>query len=311
MWAAEKRCFEDFEAAVEDLNCAEIWHEYLAFLVTRSGRGTDAGDVLLLDSTPTDVYSDERREKLTSAFEHGHRLRTLSSDTYLLYVGYLVDTKKQSEAVVLLKECSQFVVCRKIRLKLLELASRDVSALDSETVGKIILDLQPCVADMGKEERLCFWQSWARYAEAVGSKDLMMRGLRLAKRHSVGAVANFVRPLLDLECGRDVVAGFGVFKNRLLPACGGCIEVFSEMLARLKNAERLNPSLLRDCFESSESYYGKSSVEFWLKYVSFAIRYQIADVASLHWKAMKTLDSELVAEFSEGYTILQAKRSLV
>lgn len=309
MWTAEKRCWEDFEVAVEELGSPEMWHEYLRFLISRAGMCKKCDDDLMLDSSPMAANADERCGKLTSVFERGYKSRALCSGSYLQYIKYLISSKEDDKAIELLEECSKFMQCRLIKLKLLELVADNVNAVKEELANNIIAELRECVSDMSDDEVNMFWISYSNYASLIKSTELLWQGLKDAKTHRCPHVPKFAIPILELECSRDIEAGFGVYKNRLLSACPNSYELFDKMLARLKGASLTNQNNVLSCFEISVDYFGKCSPQFWLEYISFVMEFDHGKVTSLHWKAMKTLESKYVTEFSESYAILQAKPS--
>lgn len=309
MWAAEKRCWEDFEVAVKELGSPEMWHEYLRFLISRASMCKKCDDdLMMLDSSPMVAHADDRRGKLMSVFERGHKSRVLRSGSYLQYIKYLISTNGHDKAVALLEECSEFMQCRAIKLQLLELATDKVTVVKEGLADSILSALRECISDMDGDEEKSFWASYSTYARLTKSNELLWQGLKDAKAHRSASVSKFAMYILELECSRDIDAGFGVYKNRLLSACPNSYELFDTMLTRLKDASSSRHKVF-SCCETSVDYFGKCSPRFWLEYITVAMEYDHVRVTSLYWKAMKTLDSKHVTEFSESYALLQVKRS--
>lgn len=309
MWAAEKRCWEDFEVALKELSSSEMWHEYLRFLISRASLCKSCDDDLSLESSPMAANAKERLEKLATVFERGHKSKVLQPGSYLQYIKYLISTKEHDEAIRLLEECSEFMHCKAVKLKLLELITDNVTGIKEELASKIINELKEYVSDLTDDEANMFWILYSTYARSTKSVEILWQGLKDAKMYRSRHVSKFAISVLELECDRDIEAGFGVYRNRLLSACPDSYELFDTMLTKLKEVSTNNQSKILSCFEISMDYFGKGSPKFWQEYVTFAMDFDRGKVTSIYWKAMKNLDSKYVTEFSESYAILQAKQS--
>ncbi|KAK2154428.1 hypothetical protein LSH36_269g09029 [Paralvinella palmiformis] len=86
------------------------------------------------------------------------------------------------------------------------------------------------------------------------------------------------------------------------------IEFFQTYISLEKSQAKPSIKRIKQTYEDAVQHYGSNSVELWLDYIKMEMTHpkgKPQEAGQIHWRAMKTLNGELIEKFVTLYTLLQ------
>lgn len=313
-WTAEKKCWEDFESAITEVNTSEMWKEYMMFLHERINEMSENGNVfevtnhsLRSASKHKETITDKRIQQFLSVADRGYKCNVLDSECYLIYANRLVLLGRTNDAIKLLHEYNkQTDSFYNIKLRLLELLTDNGNELDGNgNIKKFIEDLSESSSCMSQEQEKKFWTLWFEYAKGTNDEEYALKAVEVSEI-SKSSQTNMLKSLyiewyVTLHSAENVVE---LYKQKLCTLTPPSLELIRTVIDILLSSETENKKSIISCYEDAVNSFGYEHPSIWLEYISYILKVDPLKVGKIHWRAMKNLKPVLVEEFISRYTLL-------
>ncbi|XP_039251990.2 U3 small nucleolar RNA-associated protein 6 homolog [Styela clava] len=317
-WAAEKKCWEDFDSALIEVNNSEMWKEYITFLYERINDSTnnDKGKFeitnhTLRSSSKQRSVSDERIQHFISVSERGHKSKMLDDDCYLLYANQLAFLGRELEAIKILHACVEEPDCAfAIKLRLLEMlvANEKISFEQNIDIKQFFRKLSKLISSMSQEEQDVFWTLWFDYAKKKNDEEFVLKAVEISETLK-SSQSNRIKSLyIEWSVSRHGVENImEIYEKKLCALCSPSLDLIKTVIKVLESSENQYVESITACYEDAVKNFGLEYPTVWLDYISHILKIDPVKVGKIHWRAMKTLKPDLVEEFVSGYTLIHAK----
>ncbi|XP_062447816.1 U3 small nucleolar RNA-associated protein 6 homolog [Rhea pennata] len=288
----EERCCAVFEEAVTAVPTEDIWKCYITFCLERYNRKTNSEEL-----------KQKRLERTLSAFSKAHESTLLPEGLYKQWLQLLLESSLCEKAVEVAeaatKRFSLSVEIWQMRLQvLIQLKSDDVTQCFEEALKH-----------MKSKGTLPLWTLWVEWSEGTNSKEdteaLYQRSLRAtASAESVTMKEKYLDWAYRNGGYKKVKRVFtSLHENRPFS-----LDFFRKMIEIEKEQESCKMLHLREYYERALREFGSTNSDLWLDYIKEELNHpqgKPENCGSIHWRAMKMLQGDLVENFVSKYTLLQ------
>ncbi|NWH64187.1 UTP6 protein, partial [Geococcyx californianus] len=292
MTQREERCCVVFEEAVRAVPTEDMWKYYITFCLERYNRKTNSEEL-----------KQKRLERILGVFNKAHESNLLLEAFYKQWLQLLLECslfeKAMEVAEAATKRFSQSVEMWQMRLQvLIQLKSGDVAQCFEEAVKH-----------MKSKGTLPLWTLWVEWSEGTNSKEdtdaLYQRSLRATTPVESVTMKEKYLDWTYRSCGYKKVKRLftSLCENRPFS-----LDFFRKMIQIEKEQESCKMLHLREYYERALREFGSTGSDLWLDYIKEELSHpqgKPENCGSIHWRAMKMLQGELVEDFISKYTLLQ------
>ncbi|KAM6245301.1 U3 small nucleolar RNA-associated protein 6 homolog isoform 2-T2 [Porphyrio hochstetteri] len=292
MTQREERCCAVFEEAVRAVSSEDMWKCYIAFCLERCNRKTNSEEL-----------KQKRLERTLSVFSKAHESSLLPEALYKQWLQLLLESSLFEQAAEVAeaatKRFSQSVEAWQMRLQvLIQLKSDDVSQCFEEAIKHV--KAQGTVA---------LWTLWVEWSESTSSKEeteaLYQRSLHAT---TPAESVTMKEKYLDWTYRNK---GYKKVRRVFTSLCENrpfSLDFFRKMIQIEKEQESCKMFHLREYYERALREFGSTNSDLWLDYIKEELNHpqgKPENCGSIHWRAMKMLQGDLVEDFVSKYTLLQ------
>ncbi|KAM9371151.1 U3 small nucleolar RNA-associated protein 6 homolog [Phaethornis superciliosus] len=292
MTQREERCCAVFEEAVRAVPTEDMWKCYITFCLERCNRKTNS-----------DKLKQKRLERTLSVFSKAHESTLLPEALYKQWLQLLLESllfEKAAEVVeAATKRFSLSVEMWQMRLQvLIQLKSDNVTQCFEEAIKHL-----------KSKGTLPLWTLWVEWSEGTNSKEdteaLYQRSLcATTPAESVTMKEKYLDWTYRSGGYKKVKRLFtSLCENRPLS-----LDFFRKMIQIEKEQESCKMLHLREYYERALREFGSTDSDLWVDYVKEELSHphgKPENCGSIHWRAMKMLEGDLVEDFVSKYTLLQ------
>ncbi|NXT01177.1 UTP6 protein, partial [Jacana jacana] len=288
----EERCSAVFEEAVRAVPTEDMWKYYITFCVERYNRKTNS-----------EGLKQKRLERTRSVFNKAHESSLLPEALYKQWLQLLLESNLLEKAVEVAeaatKRFSLSVETWQMRLQvLIQLKSDDVSQCFEEAIKRV-----------KSKGTLPLWTLWVEWSEGTRSKEdteaLYQRSLcAITHAESVTMKEKYLDWTYRTGGYKKVRRVF----NSLCENRPFSLDFFRKMIQIEKEQESCKMLHLREYYERALREFGSTDSDLWLDYIKEELSHpqgKPENCGSIHWRAMKMLQGDLVEDFVSKYTLLQ------
>ncbi|NWW79089.1 UTP6 protein, partial [Climacteris rufus] len=288
----EERCCAVFDEAVGAVPTEGMWKCYITFCLERYNRKTNSEEL-----------KQKRLERTLSVFSKAHESNLLPEALYKQWLQLLLDFNLSDKAVEVAeaatKHFSLSVEMWQLRLQvLIQLKRDDVTQCFEEAIKHV-----------KSKGTLPLWILWVQWSEGTNSKEdteaLYQRSLRATTPPESVTMKEMY---LDWTYRNG---GYKKVKRLFSSLCENrpfSLDFFRKMIQIEKEQESCKMLHLREYYERALREFGSTNTDLWLDYIKEELSHpqgKAENCGSIHWRAMKMLQGELVEDFISKYTLLQ------
>ncbi|NXD41651.1 UTP6 protein, partial [Copsychus sechellarum] len=288
----EERCCAVFDEAVRAVPTENMWKCYITFCLERYNRKTNSAEL-----------KQKRLERTLSVFSKAHESSLLSEALYKQWLQLLLDSNLSEKAVEVAEAAtrhfSQSVEIWQMRLQvLIQLKRDDVTQCFEEAIKHV-----------KSKGTLPLWTLWVEWSEGMNSKEdteaLYQRSL-----HATTPTESVTMKEMYLDWTYRN-RGYKKVKRLFTSLCENrpfSLDFFRKMIQIEKEQESCRMLHLREYYERALREFGSTNTDFWLEYIKEELSHpqgKPENCGSIHWRAMKMLQGDLVEDFVSKYTLLQ------
>ncbi|NXX05434.1 UTP6 protein, partial [Larus smithsonianus] len=292
MTQREERCSAVFEEAVKAVPTEDMWKYYITFCLERYNRKTNSEEL-----------KQKRLERTLSVFNKAHESSLLPEALYKQWLQLLLEStlfeKATEVAEAATKRFSLSVETWQMRLQvLIQLKSDDVTQCFEEAVKHV-----------KSKGTLPIWTLWVEWSEGTKSKEdteaVYQRSLH-ATTHAESVTMK--EKYLDWTYRNS---GYKKVRRVFTSLCENrpfSLDFFRKMIQIEKEQESCKMLHLREYYERALREFGSTDSDLWLDYIKEELSHpqgKPENCGSIHWRAMKMLQGDLVEDFVSKYTLLQ------
>ncbi|XP_027547674.1 U3 small nucleolar RNA-associated protein 6 homolog [Neopelma chrysocephalum] len=288
----EERCCAVFDEAVGALPTEDMWKCYITFCLERYNRKTNSEEL-----------KQKRLERTLSVFNKAHESNLLPEALYKQWLQLLLESNLSEKAVEVAEAATRrfslSVDTWQTRLQvLIQLKREDVTQCFEEAIKH-----------MKSQGTLALWTLWVEWSEGANSKEdteaLYQRSLRAT---TPAESVTMKEMYLDWTYRSG---GYKKVKKVFTSLCENrpfSLDFFRKMIQIEKEQESCKMLHLREYYERALREFGSTDTDLWLDYVKEELSHpqgKPENCGSIHWRAMKMLQGDLVEDFVSKYTLLQ------
>ncbi|XP_054077880.1 U3 small nucleolar RNA-associated protein 6 homolog isoform X4 [Rissa tridactyla] len=292
MTQREERCSAVFEEAVKAVPTEDMWKYYITFCLERYNRKTNSEEL-----------KQKRLERTLSVFNKAHESSLLPEALYKQWLQLLLEStlfeKATEVAEAATKRFSLSVEMWQMRLQvLIQLKSDDVTQCFEEAIKHV-----------KSKGTLPIWTLWVEWSEGMKSKEdteaVYQRSLH-ATTHAESVTMK--EKYLDWTYRNS---GYKKVRRVFTSLCENrpfSLDFFRKMIQIEKEQESCKMLHLREYYERALREFGSTDSDLWLDYIKEELSHpqgKPENCGSIHWRAMKMLQGDLVEDFVSKYTLLQ------
>ncbi|NWX70394.1 UTP6 protein, partial [Alca torda] len=292
MTQREERCSAVFEEAVKAVPTEDMWKYYITFCLERYNRKTNSEEL-----------KQKRLERTLSAFNKAHESSLLPEALYKQWLQLLLESnffeKATEVAEAATKHFSLSVEMWQMRLQvLIQLKSDDVTQCFEEAIKHV-----------KSKGTLPIWTLWVEWSEGTKSKEdteaVYQRSLHTTT-HAESVTMK--EKYLDWTYRNS---GYKKVRRVFTSLCENrpfSLDFFRKMIQIEKEQESCKMLHLREYYERALRDFGSTDSDLWLDYIKEELSHpqgKPENCRSIHWRAMKMLQGDLVEDFVSKYTLLQ------
>ncbi|NWZ64141.1 UTP6 protein, partial [Acrocephalus arundinaceus] len=288
----EERCCAVFDEAVRTVPTEDMWKCYITFCLERYNRKTNSEEL-----------KQKRLERTLSVFRQAHESSLLSEALYKQWLQLLLDSNLSEKAVEVAEAAtrhfSQSAEMWQMRLQvLIQLKRDDVTQYFEEAMKHV-----------ESKGTLPLWTLWVEWSEGTNSKEdteaLYQRSLHATMPAESVTMKEMYLDWTYRNCGYKKVKRLftSLCENRPFS-----LDFFRKMIQIEKEQESCKMLHLREYYERALREFGSTNTDLWLDYIKEELSHpqgKPQNCGSIHWRAMKMLQGDLVEDFVSKYTLLQ------
>ncbi|XP_068065791.1 U3 small nucleolar RNA-associated protein 6 homolog [Anomalospiza imberbis] len=288
----EERCCAVFDEAVGTVPTEDMWKCYITFCLERYNRKTNSEEL-----------KQKRLERTLSVFSKAHESNLLSEALYKQWLQLLLDSSLSEKAVEVAEAAtrhfSQSVETWQMRLQVLIQLKRD----------GVTQCFEEAIKHVKSKGTLPLWTLWVEWSEGTNSKEdteaLYQRSLRATTPAESVTMKERYLDWTYRNCGYKKV------KRLFTSLCENgpfSLDFFRKMIQIEKEQESCKMLHLREYYERALREFGSTNTDLWLDYIKEELSHpqgKPENCGSIHWRAMKMLQGDLVEDFVSKYTLLQ------
>ncbi|XP_065065899.1 U3 small nucleolar RNA-associated protein 6 homolog [Rhopilema esculentum] len=172
-------------------------------------------------------------------------------------------------------------------------------------------EFEKCIKKMDEKGSLAIWELWMNTCTERDAKNAVkVFEMSLSARKQVAELGR--QKYLEWAYERQGIKEFRKLFKRLKDTCPLTLDVLQLALSLENSQETKSLSRIRKLHELAIDSFGTMSIDCWLEYISFELEQEetaIDTVGSIYWRALKMLESHLVGEFIDKYTLLKTTSS--
>ncbi|NXM40168.1 UTP6 protein, partial [Gymnorhina tibicen] len=288
----EERCCAVFDEAVRAVPTEDMWKRYITFCLERYKRKTNSEEL-----------KQKRLERTLSVFSKAHESSLLPEALYKQWLQLLLDSNLSEKAMEVAEAAtrhfSQSVETWQMRLQvLIQLKRDDVTQCFEEAIKHV-----------KSKGTLPLWTLWVEWSEDTNSKEdteaLYQRSL-----HATMPAESVTMKEMYLDWAYRN-GGYKKVKRLFTSLCENrpfSLDFFKKMIQIEKEQESCKMLNLREYYERALREFGSTNTDLWLDYIKEELSHpkgKPENCGSIHWRAMKMLQGDLVEDFVSKYTLLQ------
>ncbi|NXU84031.1 UTP6 protein, partial [Xiphorhynchus elegans] len=288
----EERCWAVFDEAVGAVPTEDMWKCYITFCLERYNRKTNSKEL-----------KQKRLERTLSVFNKAHECNLLPEALYKQWLQLLLESSLSEKALEVAEAATRrfsgSVETWQMRLQvLIQLQREDVTQCFEEAVKH-----------MKSKGTLPLWTLWVEWSEGTNSTEdtdaLYQRSLRAT---TPAESVTMKEMYLDWTYRHG---GYKKVKRLFTSLCENrpfSLDFFRKMIQIEKEQESCKMLHLREYYERALREFGSTDTDLWLDYIKEELNHpqgKPENCGSIHWRAMKMLQGDLVEDFISKYTLLQ------
>ncbi|NWR82350.1 UTP6 protein, partial [Furnarius figulus] len=288
----EERCCAVFDEAVGAVPTEDMWKCYITFCLERYKRKTNSEEL-----------KQKRLERTLSVFNKAHECNLLPEALYKQWLQLLLESSLSEKALEVAEAATRrFSLSMEMwqtRLQvLIQLQREDVTQCFEEAVKHV-----------KSKGTLPLWTLWVEWSEGTNSKEdteaLYQRSLRAT---TPAESVTMKEMYLDWTYRHG---GYKKVKRVFTSLCENrpfSLDFFRKMIQIEKEQESCKMLHLREYYERALREFGSTDTDLWLDYIKEELNHpqgKPENCGSIHWRAMKMLQGDLVEDFISKYTLLQ------
>ncbi|NXM68317.1 UTP6 protein, partial [Serilophus lunatus] len=288
----EERCCAVFDEAVRAVPTEDMWKCYITFCLERYNRKTNSEEL-----------KQKRLERTLNVFNKAHESNLLPEALYKQWLQLLLESRLSEKAVEVAEAAtrhfSQSVETWQMRLQvLIQLEREDVTQCFEEALKHV-----------KSKGTLPLWTLWVEWSEGTNSKEdtesLYQRSL-----HATTPAESVTMKEMYLDWTYRK-SGYKKVKRVFNSLCENrpfSLDFFRKMIQIEKEQESCKMLHLREYYERALREFGSTDTVLWLDYIKEELNHpqgKPENCGSIHWRAMKMLQGDLVEDFVSKYTLLQ------
>ncbi|NWZ09185.1 UTP6 protein, partial [Agelaius phoeniceus] len=288
----EERCCAVFDEAVGAVPTEDMWKCYITFCLERYNRKTNSKEL-----------KQKRLERTLSVFSKAHESNLLSEALYKQWLQLLLDSSLSEKAVEVAEAAtrhfSQSVETWQMRLRvLIQLKRDDVTQCFEEAIKHV-----------KSKGTLPLWTLWVEWSEGTNSKE-DTQALYQRSLHATTPAESVTMKEMYLDWTYRS-SGYKKAKRLFTSLCENrpfSLDFFRKMIQIEKEQESCKMLYLREYYERALREFGSTNTDLWLDYIKEELSHpqgKPENCGSIHWRAMKMLQGDLVEDFVSKYTLLQ------
>ncbi|KFP13634.1 U3 small nucleolar RNA-associated protein 6, partial [Egretta garzetta] len=292
MTQREERCCAVFEEAVRAVPTEDMWKCYITFCLERYNRKTNSEEL-----------KQKRLERTLSVFSKAHESSLLPEALYKQWLQLLLESNLSEKAVEVAeaatKRFSLSVETWQMRLQvLIQQKSDDVTQCFEEAIKHV-----------KSKGTLPLWTLWVEWSEGTNSKE----DTEALYQTSFGVLLSSTFISLTRSALYWTYRNGGYKKvKRVFTSLSEnrplSLDFFRKMIQIEKEQESCKMLHLREYYERALREFGSTDSDLWLDYIKEELSHpqgKPENCGSIHWRAMKMLQGDLVEDFISKYTLLQ------
>ncbi|NXF75808.1 UTP6 protein, partial [Sclerurus mexicanus] len=288
----EERCCAVFDEAVGAVPTEDMWKCYITFCLERYNRKTNSEEL-----------KQKRLERTLSVFNKAHECNLLPEALYKQWLQLLLESSLSEKALEVAEAATRrfslSVETWQMRLRvLIQLQRGDVTQCFEEAVKHV-----------KSKGTLPLWTLWVEWSEGTKSKEdteaLYQRSL-----HATTPAESVTMKEMYLDWTYRN-GGYKKVKRVFTSLCENrpfSLGFFRKMIQIEKEQESCKMLHLREYYERALREFGSTDTDLWLDYIKEELNHpqgKPENCGSIHWRAMKMLQGDLVQDFISKYTLLQ------
>ncbi|XP_008635808.1 PREDICTED: U3 small nucleolar RNA-associated protein 6 homolog [Corvus brachyrhynchos] len=288
----EERCCAVFDEAVRAVPTEDMWKCYITFCLERYDRKTNSEEL-----------KQKRLERTLNVFSKAHESSLLLEALYKHWLQLLLDSNLSEKAVEVAEAAtshfSQSVEMWQMRLQvLIQLKRDDVTQCFEEAIKHV-----------KSKGTLPLWTLWVEWSEGKKSKE-DTEALYERSLHATTPAESVTMKEMYLDWTYRN-GGYKKVKRLFTSLCENhpfSLDFFRKMIQIEKEQESCKMLHLREYYERALREFGSTNTDLWLDYIKEELSHpkgKPQNCGSIHWRAMKMLQGDLVEDFVSKYTLLQ------
>ncbi|NXU54802.1 UTP6 protein, partial [Turnix velox] len=292
MTQREERCSAVFEEAVKAVPTEDMWKHYITFCLERYNRKTNSGEL-----------KQKRLERALNAFSKAHEASLLPEALYKQWLQVLLETSLFEKAVEVAEAATK---CFRLSVEMWQMRLQVLIQLKSDDVTQCFEEAIKHVKSKGS---LPLWSLWVEWSEGTKSKEdteaLYQRSLQSTTHAESMAMKE---KYLDWSYR---TSGYKRARKVFTSLCENrpfSLDFFRRMIQIEKEQEPCKMLHLREYYERALREFGSTDPDLWMDYIKEEQNHpqgKAENCGSIHWRAMKMLQGDLVEDFVSKYTLLQ------
>ncbi|XP_074016121.1 U3 small nucleolar RNA-associated protein 6 homolog isoform X2 [Numenius arquata] len=292
MTQREERCSAVFEEAVRAVPTEDMWKYYITFCLERYNRKTNS-----------EGLKQKRLERTLSVFNKAHESNLLPEALYRQWLQLLLESNLSEKAVEVAEAATK---CFSLSVEMWQMRLQVLIQLKS---GEVTQCFEEAIKHVKSKGTLPLWTLWVEWSEGTKSKEdteaLYQRSL-CATTHAESVTMK--EKYLDWTYRNGGYKKVRRVFNRLCENRPLSLDFFRKMIQIEKEQESCKMLHLREYYERALREFGSKDSGLWLDYIKEELSHpqgKPENCGSIHWRAMKMLQGDLVEDFVSKYTLLQ------
>ncbi|NXK95929.1 UTP6 protein, partial [Formicarius rufipectus] len=288
----EQRCCAVFDEAVRAVPTEDMWKCYITFCLERYKRKTNSEEL-----------KQKRLERTLSVFNRAHESSLLPEALYKQWLQLLLESSLSEKAV----EVAEAATSRfSLSVDMWQMRLQVLIQLQREEVTQCF---EEAVKHIKSKGSLPLWTLWVEWSEGANSKE-DTQALYQRSLHATTPAESVTMKEMYLDWTYRN-GGYKKVKRAFASLCENrpfSLDFFRKMIQIEKEQESCKMLHLREYYERALREFGSTDTDLWLDYIKEELSHpqgKPENCGSIHWRAMKMLQGDLVEEFISKYTLLQ------
>ncbi|NXG65481.1 UTP6 protein, partial [Hemiprocne comata] len=292
MTRREERCCAVFEEAVRAVPTEDMWKCYITFCLERYNRKTNSEEL-----------KQKRLERTLSVFSKAHESSLLPEVLYKQWLQLLLESSLLGKATEVAEAATELF---SLSVEMWQMRLQMLIQLKSDSVSQCF---EEAIKHMKSKGTLPLWTLWVEWSEGTNSKE-ETEALYQRSLHATTPAESVImkEKYLDWTYRNGGYKKVKKVFNSLCENRPFSINFFRKMIQIEKEQESCKMLHVREYYERALREFGSTDSDLWLDYVKEELSHpqgKPENCGSIHWRAMKMLQGDLVEDFVSKYTLLQ------